>query len=436
MKTRAQKTGETMNCNEAIEYIHSLEKFGINPGMERIEALCNELGNPQKDLKFIHVAGTNGKGSTSTMVSNILQKSGFNTGLFISPYVTDFRERIQFNGEMIEKKDLAECVEQVKTAIDKISKNRIQPTEFEAVTATAFLYFKKKNCDFVVLEVGLGGRLDSTNIIDTPCVSVITSISFDHTAILGDTIEKIASEKAGIIKKDGVTVVYPFQDKLAMDVISNSCAEKNNILIVPEVGSVEIGKETIEGTKVKYKNLSFNLPLAGKHMVYNACTAIEAVCSLSKSEIYISDESIKKGIEASTMPARMELLNTKPVILLDGGHNEGCAYALSEFVKKHLSDKKIIMVSSMMADKDYMAYLKLVAPFAETFIATKTDVPRALSSDDLMKSASEFCKSCYSVSEPEKAIAKALELLKDDYALVVCGSFYLAGEIREKLVKI
>ena len=223
-----------MNCNEAIEYIHSLEKFGIKPGMERIRALCDKLGNPQKNLRVIHVAGTNGKGSTSTMISNILCKNGFNTGLFISPYVTDFRERIQYNGNMIEKAELAQCVEKVKAATDELSIEGIHPTEFEAITATAFLYFEEKKCDFVVLEVGLGGRLDSTNVIDTPCVSVITSISLDHTAILGDTIEAIASEKCGIIKCGAETVAYPFQNEKAMEIIKNTCAERCNVLHVPD----------------------------------------------------------------------------------------------------------------------------------------------------------------------------------------------------------
>lgn len=423
-----------MNCKEAIEYIHSLEKFGINPGLERIQALCAELGNPQDNLKIIHVSGTNGKGSTSTMISNILQKSGFNTGLFISPYVTDFRERIQLNGQMIEENELAECVEKVKCAIEKISEKGIQPTEFEAITAAAFVYFEKKKCDFVVLEVGLGGRLDSTNIIKSSCVSVITSISLDHTAILGDTIEKITGEKCGIIKENGTVAAYPFQDEKAMEVIRKTCSEKSNTLKIPDVNAIEIGKESLDGTAVKYKNIEFSLPLAGQHMVYNACTAIEAVKALSRSGVNISDEAVKGGINVSVMPARLELIKKDPIILLDGGHNEGCAAALSNFIQKHLTGKKIIMVSSMMADKDYLSYLRIVAPYAETFIATKADVPRALSSNELMKNAAKFCKNVYSVSEPLIAIERAIGLLDNSDVLIVCGSFYLAGEIRERLL--
>ncbi len=423
-----------MNCNDAVEYIHSLEKFGIKPGMERIRALCNELGNPQENLKVIHVAGTNGKGSTSTMISNILRKSGYSTGLFISPYVTDFRERIQYNGNMIAKYELAECVERVKNAIDIISEQGLQPTEFEAITATAFLYFEKKKCDFVVLEVGLGGRLDSTNIINAPYVSVITSISFDHTAVLGDTIEKIAAEKCGIIKFGAETVSYPFQSEGAMEVIKKTCADKHNSLRIPDINNLRIKDEQLDGTLASYDGTEFKLPLAGKHMIFNAVTAIEAVRSLSRFGINISDESISNGIESSSMPARMELIKKKPIIILDGGHNEGCAAVLSDFIKKHLDGKRIIMVSSMMADKDYLSYLKAVVPFAETFIATKADVSRALSSDELMNNASVFCGNCYSIENPQKAINAAKNIIQPDDVLIVCGSFYLAGEARENLL--
>ncbi|MEE1012170.1 MAG: folylpolyglutamate synthase/dihydrofolate synthase family protein [Acutalibacteraceae bacterium] len=422
-----------MNCKEAIEYIHSLEKFGIRPGMERIKALCSELGNPQDKLKVIHVAGTNGKGSTSTIISNILQQNGFNTGLFISPYVSDFRERIQYNGNMIEMNELAECVEKVKNAIDILSDKGIQPTEFEALTATAFLYFKKKNCDFVVLEVGLGGRLDSTNVILAPYVSVITSISMDHTAILGDTIEDIAAEKCGIIKFGAETVIYPYQYESVLKIIKKTCSERCNTFRIPDINKLNIFGESLEGTSACYDGIDFVLPLAGEHMIYNACTAVEAVRSLSRFGITISDSAIKNGIEKTIMPARMELIKKKPVVILDGGHNEGCAAALSDFIKKHLSDKRIIMVSSLMADKDYTSYLSAVCPFADTFIAAKADVPRALSSSELCESAKKYCKNCYDIPEPHKAVTAAYNIIQPDDVLIICGSFYLAGEIRDIL---
>lgn len=423
-----------MNCTQAIEYIHSLEKFGIKPGLERIKALCELLGNPQDKLKVIHVAGTNGKGSTSTMISNILIKNGFKTGLYISPYVTDFRERIQFNGNMIEHSELAECVEKVKAAVDILLEKGEQTTEFEVLTATAFVYFEKKNCDFVVLEVGLGGRFDATNVIKAPFVSIIASISLDHTAILGDTVEKIAAEKCGIIKFGAETVVYPFQQNDAMKVIKDTCSMRCNSLRIPDVSKLHIGAESIEGTNAEYDGISFLLPLAGKHMIYNAITAIEAIRSLARFGIKVADDIIASGIASSVMPARMELIKKKPVIILDGGHNEGCANALAEYIRKHLSNKRIIMVSSMMADKDYLSYLKIVAPFASVFVATKAGVPRALSSDELCETAKDFCSDCYSIADPLKAVQAAGNITEKDDAMIVCGSFYLAGEVRDSLL--
>ena len=425
-----------MNCNEAIEYIHSLEKFGIKPGLERIKALCDVLGNPQNKLKIIHVAGTNGKGSTSTMISNILKKSGYNTGLFISPYVIDFRERIQYNGNMIEHHELAECVEKVKNAAEMLKEKEIFPTEFEAVTAAAFVYFEKKKCDFVVLEVGLGGRYDSTNLILAPYASVITSISLDHMNILGSTVEEIAAEKCGIIKFGGATVVYPFQDEAAMSVIKKTCEEKQNKLIIPETDSIKIISEKAEGTTASYKDIEFVLPLTGKHMVYNACTAIEAVKSLERFGISVDNDAIKNGIAASAMPARIEVLRNHPFTVLDGGHNEGCAKALSDYINKFLSDRRIIAVCSLMQDKDYETYLKIIAPHVSTFIATQAPVPRALAAQELCNCASAYCSNSNAVSNPHKAVSAAYNIAEKDDVILICGSFYLAGEIREDLLNL
>lgn len=423
-----------MKCSEAIEYIHSLEKFGIKPGLERISALCELLGNPQEKLKIIHVAGTNGKGSTSTVISKILMQAGYNTGLYISPYVVDFRERIQYNGNMIEHSELATCVEEVKAAVEKLALKGEQTTEFEALTATAFLYFERKKCDFVVLEVGLGGRFDATNIIKAPYVSVIANISYDHTAILGDTLEKIAAEKCGIIKFGAETVSYPFQKKEVLEVITDTCKNRCNELKIPDMNKLHINGESIEGTSAVYDGIEFLLPLAGKHMVFNTCTAIEAIRSLSRFGYVIDNECIAKGISKAVMPARCELIKKKPTVILDGGHNEGCALALSDFIKKHLSGKRIIIVNSMMADKDYDAYLRIVAPLADIFIATKADVPRALGSDALCEAASVYCKNCNSVPNPLKAVNAARNIAENDDVIIICGSFYLAGEVREDLM--
>lgn len=422
-----------MNCCESIEYIHSLMKFGINPGLERIEALCELLGNPQKGMRFIHVAGTNGKGSTSTMISSILMKSGYNTGLFTSPYVIDFRERIQFNGEMIEEDELAISVSTVRKAIETLEKKGIQPTEFEAITATAFCYFKKKKCDFVVLEVGLGGRLDSTNIIDCPIVNVITSISKDHVSVLGNTISEIASEKCGTLKQNGRCICYPDQTNEALSIIKKQCLEKNCELIVPDKSNVFITSSNIEGTNFVYDSLELFLPLAGMHMVKNCITAIEAIKIIKREGFEISDESIAAGIAVSIMPARLEVIKKSPLIILDGGHNEGCAKALERFIKEYLTNKKITAIISMMADKDYESYLKITAPLFNKIITTYTNVPRALGAEELCNVAMKYSKNCTFESASAEALKNAITELENNEVIIVCGSFYFAGEIRNQL---
>lgn len=417
-----------MNCNEAIEYIHSLEHFGIVPGLERIGELCEKLGNPQNDVKFIHVAGTNGKGSTSTMIANVLKEAGYNVGLYTSPYVIDFRERIQRNGQMIEPEKLALCVEKVKEVSEKYD---IKATEFEAITAAAFLYFSITKCDYAVLEVGLGGRFDATNIITSPEVAVIVCISKDHTAILGDTVSQIAFEKCGIIKQNGKVVSYPLQTEEAFSVIRDTCKQRNASLSVPDINSLKIISTSVLGTNAKYKDISYTLKLAGEHIVYNSLCAIEALKAL---DIDLSNETISAGLCATVMPARMELISQKPLIILDGGHNEDCGRALKKYAETNFTDKRIVMMSSIMADKDYDAYLKLVAPLADAFVATKADVPRALESEKLAKRAGQYCNECYAFDNSEEALSKALEITGENDVLLICGSFYLAGEIREDLL--
>ena len=419
-----------MNCKEAVEYIHSLERFGIMPGLERISALCEALGNPQNDVKFIHVAGTNGKGSTCTLIANALIEAGYKTGLYTSPYVVDFRERIQLNGEMIEPDELAFCVQKVKSVYESaLLPKGLKITEFEAVTAAAFLYFSRMKCDYVVLEVGLGGRFDATNIITNPDAVCIASIGLDHTAILGDTIEKIAKEKCGIIKEGAPVIFYPLQKNEAVKVILETCKEKRCLPILPKISDAIITDKGIYGTLVQYGSAKYSLKLPGKHIAYNSLVAFECLKKLGIDQQYIIS-----GFEKTTVPARMEILGKNPVILLDGGHNEDCALALRNVIRDNFYGKKIIMVSSIMADKDYDTYLSNVAPFANEFIATKADVPRALESDKLKEDASRYCNNCIEIKNPAQAVAFALDNAEIDDIIIICGSFYLAGEVRENII--
>lgn len=413
-----------MNYKDSVKYIHSLLKFGMNLGLRRISALLNELGNPQENLEFVHVAGTNGKGTTSTMLSSILCAAGKKTGLFTSPYVFDFCERIQINNKNIPHDDLSRVVEKVKNACDRLSSKGTEPTEFEAITAAAMLYFYEQKCDAVVLEVGLGGRYDSTNIIPCPKAAVITSISLDHTKILGDTVEKIAAEKCGIIKNGGTVITTSEQNEKALSVIKDTVKEKNGRLLIGDVSAAEILSEDIFGTEISYNGLTVKIPLVGRHQVENTVGVITAARALG-----ISDEFIKKGIESTVIHARMEIISRSPVIMLDGGHNPECAAALENVLVRFAGDKSITVLIGMMADKDTKDYLAAILPHCKTAVFTKPSNPRAEDENVLLREGKCFCRDVVSVKDPKDAYKKAESLVKNGDMLLVCGSFYLLSDI-------
>lgn len=421
-----------MNYEQSIEYIHSLNRFGIKSGMERIAALCEAVGNPQEKLKFVHIAGTNGKGSTSTMVAGALQASGRKTGLFTSPYVSEFLERICIDGKPCDKQLFAECVTALEPVVASLAQNGMQPTEFEVITAAAFVVFEKAGCEVCVLEVGLGGRLDSTNIIPTPMVSVIASISLDHTAILGDTVGEIAKEKCGIIKQDGITVCYPWQEQEAFDVIHDTCEKMNNRLVIPNVRGIVAVENSIDGVRFVYNSKEYKLSMSGEYQVYNAVTAVEA-CRL----LGLDDESIKRGVEAAAVPARMEVISRSPLVLLDGGHNDDGGRAVAKSLEGLLKNKKIIAVMGMMADKNVEAYLSCVAPLCEAVAATTVSGnPRAMSAAELECIAKKYCKNTYAFDKACDAVNFAKANIAGYDCLLVCGSLYLAGEVRGLLQNI
>lgn len=421
-----------MNYVQAINYIHSLNRFGIHPGLERIEELCRAVGNPQDRLKFVHVAGTNGKGSTSTMIAGALTASGKKTGLFTSPFVSEFLERIQIDGSPCDKAVFAQCVTELEPIVAEMATRDMQPTEFEVITAAAFLIFEREKCDICVLEVGLGGRLDSTNVIDTPLVSVIASISLDHTAILGETVEEISKEKCGIIKENGKTVCYPWQEKEAFDVINDTCERMNNSLFIPNVRGIIAVENRIDGVKFTYNSTEYKLSMSGEYQVYNAVTAIEACRVLG-----LDEKSIKQGIEAAKVPARMEVISTSPLVLLDGGHNEDGGKAVAESLTSMLNGKRIFAVIGMMADKNVESYLEKVASLC-SFVAATTvaDNSRAMSAKELEEKANKYCKNTKHFNSAQEAIEYARKNISDYDCLLVCGSLYLAGEVRNQLKNI
>lgn len=412
-----------MNYNESVDYIHSLLKFGMNLGLERISALLEELGNPQNGLKYIHIAGTNGKGTTSTMLSEILKSAGYKTGLFTSPYVFDFCERIQINNQNISKSDLAETVTVVKKAVDIISKNGIEPTEFEAITAAALLYFYKQNCDYAVMEVGLGGKYDSTNIIPCPKVSVITSVSLDHMQILGDTIEKIAIQKCGIIKEGATVVTSSLQHPDALKIIRKTVSDKNGRLIVADASLVKITDEKISKTSFQYLNRDYIVNLAGEHQIENTIGVIEAAKQIDGVDF----SNIYNGISNTVMHGRMELI--KDNVLIDGGHNEECALALKRVLERFCTDKKITAVIGMMADKEYEKYLAYVLPLCDSVVFTCPDNPRSEQPEVLAKTAQQYIKKIIVENSPATAYDKAVGIATENGLVLVCGSFYLLSDI-------
>ncbi len=407
-----------MNNNEAIEFIHSVSNYFCKPGLDRIKGLCEFLGNPQDDLKFIHVAGTNGKGSFCAMLSSILSKTGLKVGRYTSPFILEFNERIAVNNTPISNNDLIRIVEKIKAYCDSLED---KPTEFEIITAIGFYYFKEQHCDVILLECGLGGRFDATNIITSPLLSVITGIDFDHQNFLGDTVEEIAFEKAGIIKK-GIPVLWCGDNQKAKAVIESTAKEMAAPFYTVKRKSV-IKKTDISGTVFDYDNLEISLPLLGAYQVTNAENVLSAITLL---DFNISDNDIKEGIKAVKWPARMEVLSKEPLIIFDGAHNPQGINACVESVKMYFGTKKVNVLSGVMADKDYTFMAGKIAEIAlEVYTVTPSN-PRALSAE---KYATVF-KSAGINATAYNDIKSALDHAKsNNEPLVIMGSLYLYGDI-------
>lgn len=421
-----------MTYKFAENYIHSFTRFGSQLGLERMEKLLALMGNPQDKLKFIHIAGTNGKGSTVKMSASILEAAGYKVGMYISPFVIDFRERFQINGKMIEKSDFARLTEAVAVYVEQLAKIGHQVTEFEVITAIAFKYFEENHCDIVCLEVGLGGKYDATNVIKTPTAAIITSISLDHTEILGDTITKIAGEKAGIIKQNTDVVTYPLQEPDALAVFMEVCANTKSHLILPNAGGVELLEATVLGSKFRYDGITYSLGLAGLHQIYNAVGVIEAMKILRGKSFLITDENVKAGLKKAKFPARFEIMSKSPLIIVDGAHNKQAAASLALNLQKLTASPKVAIMG-MMADKDFHAAVSLVAEQCSAIITIPVDNPRALDADSLADAAKEFCGEVYPMVDYDAALKKALGLAGPQGAVIICGSFYMASDMRKNV---
>ncbi len=423
-----------MTYRQAVEKIDSRLLFGMKPGLERMGALMEELGEPHRKVKFVHVCGTNGKGSVCTLVSSVLRESGYRTGLNISPYVLSFRERFQIDGAMITEEELIQEVETIWPAVERLDAKGIVVSEFELVTAIALHWFARKGCDIAVLEVGMGGLHDATNIIPTPEAAAVMSISLDHTAWLGDTVEQIALEKSGIIKQDGRVVLYPEQQPGVRDIIQGVCTGRGAQLRIPDMSKITLLSQDIDGTDFEADGLKLHTPFLGEHQVKNAATTLELVEILRERGFDIPDDSLTEGFKKAFIPARMEVLSRKPLCLLDGGHNPGCALALKDALERYVPGRRTAIMG-MMADKDSAAALETVGPMFQKIVTVRPENPRSLSAEDLAKTASRFCPKVIPAGSFKEALDRAMEDLREEDALIACGSFYMAGELRPLLLE-
>ncbi len=423
-----------MTYTEALEKVNSRLLFGMQPGLERITALLNELGNPQDKLKYVHVCGTNGKGTACTLTASVLKESGYKTGKNISPYVLNFRERFQINGEMITEDELAEEVETIWPAVERLDGQGCPISEFELVTAIAFHWFAKNQCDIVVMEVGMGGLYDATNVIKTPEVVAMMSISLDHTAWLGDTVEQIALEKSGVIKEKGRVVLYPEQKPSVTSLIQQVCQEHDAELRIPDIEHIQVVNQDIDGTTFEVDGQQLHTPFLGEHQIKNAAVVWEVIQVLRQRGYRIPDAALAAGFAKSFNPARMEVISRSPLCLLDGGHNAGCAWVVKEALARFVPGKRTAIMG-MMADKDSAAALEILGPMFKRIITVRPQNPRSLSAEELAATARRFCPEAHPAENCQQALEMALREWEEDEALIVCGSFYLAGEIRDLLLE-
>ncbi len=419
-----------MNAQEAIEYIHSFFWKGSIPGLGRTQELLRRLGNPEKKLKFVHIAGTNGKGSTAAMTASILQKAGYQVGLYTSPYIYRFNERIQVNGEQIADEDVASVTEYVKQYAEAMEE---KPTEFELVTAIGFEYFARQNCDIVVLEVGMGGALDSTNVIETPEVSVITNIGLDHTDYLGDTVEKIAETKAGIFKNNGHAVIYRGAPSVE-EVFETICAQRNVSLKKADFDSLVLRCHSLEGQVFDCgSRKELFLPLLGDHQLHNASVVLSIADTLIEKGWNITEQNIRDGIRDVSWPGRFDIVGRRPLFIIDGGHNPQCIDALVTNIRDYLKDRKIIALTGVLADKDYGEMYRPMMPYIQEFVCITPPNPRKLEATELSQHLARVGAKATPCESIPEGVQMAIQKAGKDGVVLCFGSLYTIGDIRNAL---
>jgi dihydrofolate synthase/folylpolyglutamate synthase len=429
-----------MNYKEAMNYIHQVGNFGSSYGLERTYKLLELLGNPQKELKLIHIAGTNGKGSITAMITSLLRGRGYKVGMYTSPYLEVFEERIQVDGINIPKDRLGILMDKVKFAVDKVVEEGYKhPTEFEIITCLMFLYFYEENVDYGVIEVGLGGRLDSTNVI-TPIVSVIASISFDHTNLLGNTLSEIASEKAGIIKNNIPVVVYP-QEEEAYRVIYNKTKEMNSEIynvdykdgVLIDILDEDRIYQHVQ-VNLKGRTIDLKLPLLGAHQITNLLVALkvyEVICK--KENLEVIEDEIKSSIAKVKWIGRLEIMNRHPLIVIDGAHNIQGIKQLSANLKKYFKYKNVYLLLGILADKQVEEMVREIAPMAKKVYALTPHSDRAELAIDLKSVIDKYNSNCIAIEDYSEALSLAIKEASKEDLILVSGSLYMIGDMRKKI---
>ena len=416
-----------MTYEEALSYIHSICWKGSKLGLDRTRELLGKLNDPQKELKFIHIAGTNGKGSTAAMLSSILEEAGYRVGLYTSPFINRFNERMQVNHQPIPDEELAALTEYVRPHADAMADS---PTEFELITALAMVWFARQKCDIVVLEVGMGGELDSTNIIDVPEAAVIAAMGLDHVKELGPTMADIARAKAGIIKEGGRVVSYGGNLE-ADEVIAAVCRARNASLCQPDFSAIVPGDFSLEGQTFSYKGWrGLRIPLVGAYQMNNAAVVLETVEVLRQRGWSVSDEAVRKGLADTRWPARFEVLRRDPVFIVDGGHNPHGIRATAESLRRLFPGRKITFVTGVMADKDVEHILGLIVPLADQFFTVRPDNPRAMDAGELAARIEAMGAKATACASVRDGVDRAIQAEGPHGVACALGSLYMSGEVR------
>lgn len=415
-----------MTPEEAILYIENFTWSTTRLGLERTRELLRGLGDPQKQLRFIHVAGSNGKGSTCAMLAAIFRASGYRVGLYTSPYIQEFRERIQINGENIPAEKLAEMTDRVRCVADAMADH---PSQFELITAVGMLYFLEEKVDLVILEVGMGGDLDSTNAIDAPECAVITNIGLDHTEYLGSTVSEIAATKAGILKRGSACALYDSSPE-AVKVITERCRALEIPFQKADFRELVSLHESLDGQRFSYRGREYPLRLLGCYQLHNAAVVLETVDIMRRRGWDVPTDAVEQGLSTVSWPARMEVLSREPFFLLDGGHNPQCAEALVGSLRALLPGRKFTFLLGILADKDYSSVLDILLPLGREFICVTPPSLRALSGEELCALIRERGGTAEAADSVPDAIQRARTAAGADGAVIAFGSLYLAGAVR------